>query len=475
MDYNLICKRHTPLPNIRVTGMENNGKKSSDFYIRGINANIILNSINDGVIVIGLDRKIKFANRAALETMGYTQEEIKEFERCRDFMKGECCQGKCLLERTLETGEGVSNYETVIKNRRGIEIPVSVNTALVRDETGKVVGSVEVFRDLSLVKELSGKLQEKFSFGNIVGKNYKMKEIYDILPAVAATKATVLIEGESGTGKELIAQAIHENSPRRDKPFIKVNCAALAEGVLESELFGHVKGAFTGAIHDKPGRFELAHRGTIFLDEIGEIPPSTQVKLLRVLQEEEFERVGGTQRIKVDVRVIAATNKDLAKAVNKGEFRKDLYYRLRVVPIYLPPLRERKDDIPLLISHFLEKFRKEMGKNINNISPRAMEILMDYNYPGNIRELENIIEHAFVLCQGNTILPEHLPKDIQRRDFDIVERVIDESDPLKALERELLLRVLEQTNWRLKDACARLKMSRTTLWRRIKELGIKRD
>jgi two-component system response regulator AtoC len=303
-----------------------------------------------------------------------------------------------------------------------------------------------------------------------------MQEIYELLPVVAQSKSTVLIEGESGTGKELIAEAIHLNSPRRTGPFIKVNCAALAEGILESELFGHVKGAFTGAITDKKGRFELAHKGTIFLDEIGEISPHTQVKLLRVLQEEEFERVGGTESVKVDVRIIAATNKDLTRAMEKGEFRGDLYYRLRVVPIHLPPLRERKDDIPHLIKHFVSKLNKEMDKEINNVSPKVMDFLMDYDYKGNIRELENILEHAFVRCQGNTILAEHLPKDLFGAAVKLPENIIADSDnPLMAIERGLILKMLNQHKWKQGEVAKKLHISRVTLWRKIKQLKIEKD
>ena len=299
-----------------------------------------------------------------------------------------------------------------------------------------------------------------------------MIEIYQLIPGLARTKSTVLIEGESGTGKESIAHALHYNSPRRDKSYVRVNCGALAEGLLESELFGHIRGAYTGAISNKQGRFELAHEGTIFLDEIGDVTLSTQVKLLRVLQEEEFERVGDTKPVKVDVRVIAATNKDLKKAMEQGQFRQDLYYRLRVVPISLPPLRERRDDIPLLVDHFVKKFNQEMEKNVEQVSPQAMETLLNYDYPGNIRELENIIEHALVLCNGNTILPEHLPKDIQIRKSDQVERAIAREHPLEAIERELIIQILNQCSWNFKETSEKLRISRTTLWRKMKDYHI---
>ncbi|HET6370237.1 MAG TPA: sigma 54-interacting transcriptional regulator, partial [Nitrospiria bacterium] len=338
----------------------------------------------------------------------------------------------------------------------------------VRDALEEIKGRVEVIGGLSakfmwqLIEErikskaLTEALRAKYSFENIIGRNAKMQEIFKLLPELAKTKATVLIEGESGTGKELIAHAIHQFSPREDKPFIKVNCGALAEGILESELFGHVKGAFTGAVSHKIGRFELADGGTIFLDEIGDINLSTQIKLLRVIQEGEFEKVGDNRKMKVDVRIIAATNKNLRKAVEQGEFRQDLYYRLRVVPIFLPPLRERKDDIPLLVEHFIGQFNKEMGKKVVGVAPEAMRLLLAYDYPGNIRELENIIEHVLVLCSGNVILPEHLQKDIQQTSRDLVGKVIDKTDPLDDLERELIVRLLTQSNWNYTKTAERL-------------------
>ena len=312
-------------------------------------------------------------------------------------------------------------------------------------------------------------------FKRIVGKNAQMRQVFQLMDRVAPTKTTVLIEGESGTGKELVAQAIHQISPRAHQAFVKVNCGVLAEGVLESELFGHIKGAFTGAIANKLGRFELADKGTVFLDEIGDMSPNTQVKLLRVLQEGEFERVGGIRPVKVDVRIIAATNRDLKAEVASGRFREDLYYRLKVVPLRLPPLRARKDDLPLLIDHFLEKFRESTGKEIRKVSSRAMEILLKYDYPGNVRELENIIEHAFVCCQGETISPEDLPQDVfHASTASLITKALKEDDPLGTLERELLLELLTQHYWQYQRVAEKLKISRTTLWRKLKQLGISR-
>lgn len=443
---------------------------------------IILNCISDGVITIGLDRKIRYINQAMRLMLDLEDDlDIRDLS-CEDLVQSDICNTEeCIFHKALLTKERLSNYETVIRNREGIYMPVSINTDFLKDNNGEVVGIVEVFRNLSLVKGLEGNIKELESriadrgrFGNIIGNSKAIREILAVLPTVANSKSTVLLEGESGTGKELIANAIHLNSPRRDKSFVAVNCAALAEGILESELFGHVKGAFTGAYYDKLGRFELADKGTIFLDEIGDVSLSTQGKLLRVLQEEELERVGGTKSIRIDIRVIAASNKDLLSLVKRGEFRDDLYYRIRVFPIRIPPLRERKEDIPQLVRHFISIYNKEMGKNIKTISHSAMAILLSYDYPGNVRELENIIEHASVCCQGDTIQVEHLPNDIIGN-RDIVDKASKSTGSLKIMERELMLKVLDQSGWNYKEAAKILGLSRTTLWRRLKEFNIKTE
>ena len=438
-----------------------------------INSDTILNSLTDGVVVISSSQRILFMNRAARELFSAVDYRKVEGDVCREVLSHSECSLCCLMVTAIRSGKEILNREVTI-GRNGKLLTLSVNVSPIRDERGKIIGAVEIFRDVSLVKELKEELAERYSFEGIIGRNYKMQEIFELLYEVAPTKTTVLIEGESGTGKELIARAIHYRSPRRNMPFIKLNCAALAEGVLESELFGHVKGAFTGAVTDKPGRFELADKGTIFLDEIGDIPPHTQLRLLRVLQESEFERVGGTRTIKVDVRVIAATNKDLKRLVEEGRFREDLYYRLKVVPIKLPPLRERKDDIPLLVRHFIGKFNREMGRNIVDVSQKAMDTLMAYDYPGNIRELEHIIEHAFVRCNDRIILPEHLPEEIRNHVMEksLIDRAIGSGKPLEALEREMLIRLLRECNWKMQECARRLNISRTTLWRKLKRLGI---
>ena len=435
-----------------------------------MNERIILNNISDGVLTIDLEGRIQYVNRAMQDLLGYPEDELIG-KRCENFVKSNICATEdCILKRSLAKKEKISNYETYVADKEGRRIPVNINTDLLYDDSNNLIGIVEVFRDLSQIKELKERLTDVYQFDNIVTKDRRMKEILAILPSVAHSKSIVLIQGESGTGKELIAKAIHNNSARKDKPFIAVNCAAIPDTLIESELFGHVKGSFTGAHQDRIGRFELANHGTIFLDEIGDMSLSTQAKLLRVIQEEKFERVGGTKTISVDVHIIAATNKNLTRAVKEGSFREDLFYRISVFPITLPPLRERKEDIQLLISYFIEKFNKEMGKSINNISPQAMKVLMNYYFPGNIRELRNIIEHAFVCSHGNTILPEHLPRELVFAEEHI--EVTTEGSSLNKVEKEWILKVLEKSGWRYQEAARRLGISRTTLWRKLKAFGL---
>ncbi len=313
----------------------------------------------------------------------------------------------------------------------------------------------------------------EYEFEKLIGKHPSMREVYTLIRQVSKTNCTVLVLGESGTGKELVAYAIHHNSDRRSKPFIKVSCAALPDGVLESELFGHERGAFTNAYYRRKGRFELAHGGTLLLDEIGDMPMSTQVKLLRVLQEREFERVGGNETISVDVRIIATTNKNLDIAVTEQQFREDLYYRLSVVPIDLPPLRNRKDDIPLLLGHFLKKFNEKNKKTVSNLSKDALDILMAYDWPGNVRELENVIERAVVLSKGDTITRNYLPRhiaDFGGRNISLWIR----SKSLKEAEKQLLVWVLEKTNWNIKKAASLLEISRGTLYSKMKKLNLQK-
>ena len=313
------------------------------------------------------------------------------------------------------------------------------------------------------IKMLSG-------YGDIIGKDPKMQRIYQLILDIAPSNATVLIQGESGTGKELVARAIHMNSPRKDKPFVVVNCSAYPQTLIESELFGYEKGAFTGATQRKLGRFEIAHEGAIFLDEVSEIPLSSQVKILRFLQFQEFERLGGTETIKVNVRVIAATNKDLNEEVKKGNFREDLYYRLNVIPINLPPLRERKGDIPILVEYFLKRLSTQSGKEIKELSPSAMQSLINYNWPGNVRELENVLEYAFVLTKGKVIEAKALPPALRSSGISWNK---DKIASLEDNEKKFLIEMLNEFNWNKLQVAKRLGISRSTLYAKLKKYNLK--
>lgn len=327
----------------------------------------------------------------------------------------------------------------------------------------------------NLVKEnifLRQELRKRYQFKDIIGKSHKMQEVFDLIRTVAKSNSTVLIQGESGTGKELIARAIHTSSLRSEGPFVAVSCAALPETLLESELFGYERGAFTDAITTKKGRFELAHKGTLFLDEIGDMSQKTQIDLLRVLEEREFRRIGGTKLIKVDVRIISATNKDLKKLVDEGKFRDDLYYRLNVVSIQVPPLRERKEDIPLLAEHFLKKYSIENKKDIKWIQQDAMNLLMKYDWPGNVRELENIIERAVVVARGDSIGPEELPPTLHVTEKKHIKPIVTKK--LKDVEKEHIAYVLKVNNWNIKKSANLLGIDRTTLYNKIKKYNLKK-
>ncbi|MBI2447117.1 MAG: sigma-54-dependent Fis family transcriptional regulator [Candidatus Omnitrophica bacterium] len=331
-------------------------------------------------------------------------------------------------------------------------------------------------------RSLRRELGERYKFDNIIGTSGRMMEVLAIIGKIVDTSVTVLLHGETGTGKELIARAIHYNSPRKDNPFVKMNCVAIPDTLLESELFGHEKGAFTGAVSRKLGKFELANEGTLFLDEIGDMNLLTQAKLLRVLQEKEFERVGGTESVKVDVRIISATNKDMEKAIKTGEFREDLYYRLNVVPVILPPLRDRKDDIPLLFEYFMEKFNKELNKNIKHIAFDAIELLMKYDWPGNVRELENVLQRAIVLEKGDTLTREYLPMAIKARgediklDLDKASFFTNLPHAIKGIvadvEKQIIIKTLNSTNWNRSKAAEHLRISRKSLHNKMTKYGL---
>ncbi len=333
----------------------------------------------------------------------------------------------------------------------------------------------KLFEHREIIKEniiLRKELAKRFQLEDLIGKSPKMQKIFELIKTVAPTKSTVLIRGESGTGKELVARAIHNLSPRNKGPFIATACGAMPETLLEAELFGYEKGAFTGATSQHKGRIEMADQGTLFLDEIGDISPKTQVDLLRFLQEREFRRIGGKELIKVDTRVIAATNKNLEEMIKKGTFREDLYYRLNVITIEIPPLRERKEDIPLLIEHFLNKFNIENRKNISEISPDALELLMTYDWPGNVRELENLIEHSVVVSKGNKIGKKDLPRNVI--DKFSIPKLITKDLRLEIVEKEHILNVLSTCDWNIKKAAEVLGINRVTLYNKIEKYGLKR-
>jgi len=428
---------------------------------------VILDSIADGVFTVDSEWRITSFNRAAEEITGILKEEAIG-QRCCDVFHASICETNCALKETFKTGRPVVNRAIYVVDAEGNRIPISISTAVLKDKSGNTIGGVETFRDLSAIEELRRELERKYSFYDIVSKSDKMLQLFNILPSIAQSDSTVLIEGESGTGKELVARALHSLSYRKDGPIVAVNCGALPDTLLESELFGYKAGAFTDARKDKPGRFAMAKTGTIFLDEITDISPALQVRLLRVIQERTYEPLGSTESVQADVRIVTATNRDLEKLVKTREFREDLYYRINVVRIKLPPLRERREDIPLLINHFIRRFNNLKKKLITDISPDALAILMSHDYPGNIRELENIIEHAFVLCRGTVINIDNLPEDIRPKETKPLAKLASMDD----LEAVYISEALKKNNWNRKKTAEELGIHKTTLWRKMKKLGI---
>lgn len=431
---------------------------------------IILDSINDGVFTVDRQWWITSFNRAAEHITGVKRTQAVGRPCCEVF-RASICETACALRETLVTGRPIVNKAVYILDAQGNRIPISVSTAVFKDEQGNVIGGVETFRDLSLVDDLRKELAAKYSFADIVGRSSSMRQVFGILPQIAESDSTVLIEGGSGTGKELFARAIHHLSPRRDKRFVALNCAALPDTLLESELFGYQAGAFTDARQDKPGRFALADGGTLLLDEIGDISPAMQVRLLRVLQERTYEPLGAIDSRTTNVRIIAATNKDLGKLVRKGVFREDLFYRIHVIRLALPNLRDRREDIPLLIEHFVAKFNRLQGKDIVGVSDEVLARLMEYDYPGNVRQLENIIEHAFVLCRGGLIQLAHLPPELRGTTPENASPSIA-GMTLEAMERLLINDALRRHRGNRSAAAKQLGINPSTLFRKVKTLGI---
>lgn len=436
----------------------------------GAERDLILDSIADGVFTVDHDWRITSFNRAAEVITGVSRDEAIG-QMCKDVLKAEICEKDCALRCTMTTGLPVVNKTVDIINAAGLRIPISISTAVLKDRLGNIVGAVETFRDISVVETLRKEISKSYSFEDFVSKNDRMQSLFKILPDISQSNAAILIEGESGTGKELLAKAIHQLSSRKNKPLVIVNCGALPDTLLESEFFGYKAGAFTDAKKDKPGRFKLADKGTIFLDEIGDISPALQIRLLRVLQEGTYEPLGSVESCKTDVRVITATNRKLQDLVKEGKFREDLYYRINVMRLELPPLRDRKEDIPLLIEHFIMQFNLMQNKQIIGMTDDALACLMTYDFPGNIRELKNIIEHTFILCKKNMIERSHLPEAV---------RQISSSDTLKYpelltfkdMEAIFLTNALRRNQWNRLRTARELGIHKSTLFRKIKSLGI---
>ncbi len=443
----------------------------------------IVETMMDGLMVVDADGMIVAVNQATQQITGYARDELIG-SPCT-ILNCEHCSARCAPDQDftcdLFESKRIERRECNLTRKDGTVLPVMKNAAIITGEDGTVSGAVETLMDLSAIvtrdrriERLNTILKGKDRFHGIIGKSRIMQDVFDLISDAAASDAPIIIYGESGTGKELVAAAIHKLGRRHQGPFVKVNCAALNESLLESELFGHVKGAYTGADRTRKGRFELAHKGDIFLDEIGEIPPSMQVKILRVIQEKEFERLGDSTTITVDARIISATHRNLEEMIARNQFREDLFYRLNVIPIRLPPLRERQEDLPLLIEHFLEENRLKTGKDIDGIAKEALEYLLAYHWPGNIRELVNTLEYAFVVCRNNYINIGHLPETV------VSGRRI--TPPRKSYEKkksegeeERVLEAMKQANGKKSDAARLLGITRQALWKKMKKLRISVD
>lgn len=427
---------------------------------------ILFKSITDGVFTVNQDFVITSFNPAAERITGFSLDEALG-RRCFEVLRADVCHRRCVLREMLSTEEGIERVRVNIINRDGVEKPITLSATVLRNDKGEAVGAVEFFQDVSTVEHLEQRLAEKDALQAIVHGSPEMRQVIDMLPNIAASDCSVLILGPSGSGKELVAQAIHNLSPRRFGPYVRLNCAALPATLLESELFGYVKGAFTDARANKPGHFALANGGTLLLDEITEMDPGLQVKLLRVLNNGEYQPLGSTKTLRTDARIVASTNADLEIALGDGSFREDLYFRINVVKVLLPALRERREDIPLLAEHFLTKFANKTGKPIRAISGAAMGLLCRYPFPGNVRELENALEHGFVMCQGDRIEPGHLPTTIVEHSVSVEEPAEQRPEELRLIEH-----ALRRHHGNRSRAAEELGMHRSTLWRKMKSLGL---
>ena len=427
----------------------------------------VLNALNEAVFVYDQNLEIRHFNQAAEKITGHRRQDVVG-KKCVTLFDSNLCLNNCSLCSMARKGpvKGRLSFDSPFIRKDGVRRQGRFQTGLLRREKDGTAEVVVALTDISEIVDLREQLKSGHSFQNLVGKSHLMRDLFQTIKNLAAFDTTALIQGESGTGKELVARAIHCESPRAAEKFIVVNCAAFSDNLLESELFGHAKGAFTGASHDRIGRFEESHGGTVFLDEIGEVDPRVQVKLLRVIQEKEIERVGSNQVRKVDLRIIAATNKNLEQEVKSGRFREDLYYRLNVVPLHLPPLRDRREDIPELARHFLARWTAANNKAIFSLSSAALGALIDYDWPGNVRELENAIEHACVKCSGETLDLDALPTRIPRRP------AARNGKRRNTLTREKILQALAQSGNNQTRAAQILDVHRITLWRQMKRFGL---
>ena len=452
--------------------LKDNLKKTSSMYQRErVKNRTILDNIPSGVYTV--DREMRFLsfNRSLEKITGYSAEEVLG-KKCSEVLRSDFCEAGCPLKRSMRTGETLRGIELNLRERDGSVVPIASSTAALRDEEGRPIGGICSFRDLRELHAVPISQGHAREFQGMLSKNPKMHEIFDLVETVAESDANVLIEGESGTGKELVARAIHRLSARGEKPFLGVNCASLNENLMESELFGHVRGAFTGAVKDRMGRFEMAEGGTLFLDEVSEIGLHLQAKLLRVIQEREYQRVGETAARKANVRILSATNKRLKELIAGGTFRDDLYYRLNVVSVTPPPLRERKEDIPILVEHFLCSPQENAGGFKRSFSPLAMQALLEYPWPGNVRELENAVERAKICSRGDVIEESALPAEIRHRGAAAPLGRRSFAEKAANLQADRIRESLVHTGWNRTEAAARLGISRVTLWRRMKQLGI---
>jgi PAS domain S-box-containing protein len=452
--------------------MEKKKERASTAGLSDAVNEIILESISDGVFTVDHNWRIMSFNRAAEKITGTPREEaIGRY--CWEVFRSNMCEGDCALKRTMKEGKSYVSSSTFIINNRGRSIPITVSTSPLKNSRGDNLGGVETFRDHSLVEQLRRELSGTFQLGDMVSRSKAMQRLFVILPQVAESDSTVLIEGETGTGKELMARALHNLSWRKDEPFIAINCGALPDTLLESELFGYKSGAFTNATKDKPGLFEAAGKGTILLDEIGDTSAAFQVRLLRVLEEREFQPLGSVKKISTQTRVLAATNRNLAEMVEKGEFRRDLFYRINVIRMALPPLRQRMEDVPFLIEHFIDRMNQLKGKMVTGVDSEAMELLLSHDYPGNIRELENVIEHGFVLCREEKIKAAHLPNSLQQSSASSpVLRGRDMGENLRAFEEETIIGALKRNNYNRAAAARDLGIHKSTLFRKLQKYRI---